>query len=303
MRCLVTGGTGFIGSHIVKKLVDSGHEVIITGHEGEDSLPFFKGKRIFPSFNGVDWNAIGKIDVLFHQAALNDTQFMDMAEMLRVNFQGTTKLLNEILFRGCRKIIYASSTAVYGNQPAPYLESNSVYPIIQPTPYVASKRAVELYANSLANQYPDLSIIGLRYCNVYGPGEFRKGKRATMIYQIAQQMRGGLVSLFKHGEQKRDYIYVKDVVEANMLAMAFNGSGVFNCGSGTATTFNDLVSILSKHLKADHLLTTIYIDNPYKNYQVHTQCDMTKAKEVLGFVPKHSIDQGIEDYFNEGSLK
>ncbi len=148
---------------------------------------------------------------------------------------------------------------------------------------------------------PDIRVVGLRYCNVYGPGEAHKGKRASMIFQLARQMREKDPRLFKFGEQKRDYIYVKDVVTANLKAAEAGESGVVNCGSGAATTFNALVEILNRNLGTER--RPEYIDNPYEAaYQNHTECDMAQAKRLIGFVPEYDIEKGIADYASTGKL-
>jgi ADP-L-glycero-D-manno-heptose 6-epimerase len=298
MRCLVTGGTGFIGSQLVRHLVENGHEVVITGHEAEQPLPFFAGKRIFPGLFGIDWKAVGRIDVLFHQAALNDTRCLDRGEMMRSNLDGSKALFDYAVRQGCRRIVYASSTAVYGRNAAPYRESN---PCDLNTPYAESKKAMEDAAQEIARRHPGVRIVGLRYCNVYGPGESHKGRRASMIYQCARQMQYGNPRLFKYGRQRRDYIYVKDVVRANMLAAEAEESGIVNCGCGSATSFNRVVEILNEVLGCAR--RPEYFDNPYAdNYQDHTECDMTLAEKRIGFVPRYRIEEGIRDYFRSGYL-
>ena len=298
MRCLVTGGTGFIGSNLTQQLIKEGHEVIITAHEAERTLPSFSGKRLFPGLTGIDWDVIKGIDVLFHQAALNNTRLLDRDEMLRVNLEGSKALFRYVVEHGCQRIVYASSTAVYGRNPAPYHESG---PFDLNTPYAESKKLLDDFAMQFAGEHPDVRIVGLRYCNVYGPGEEHKGQRASMIYQLAQQMKHGKPTLFKYGEQKRDHIYVKDVVRANLLAASAPASCIVNCGSGKTTTFNRIVELLNNvlgyHRHPD------YIDNPYAgNYQDHTECDMILAAQQLSFVPQYSIEAGIQDYFDSGAL-
>lgn len=299
MRILVTGGTGFIGSNIVRELLRLGHDVVITGHDAEQRLPEFKGKYLQPGFLGIDWDAIGKIDVILHQAAINDTELLDGREMVRANVDSSIALFEYAAKNGCKNIVYASSTAVYGGEPAPYREGvTALKPL---NPYGESKKMLEEKAAAFAKAHPDIAVVGLRYCNVYGPGELHKGKRASMIFQLARQMKEKNPRLFKSGEQKRDYIYVKDVVKANLCAMRAKESCVVNCGSGSATTFNKLVEILNKTLSTDR--APEYIENPIADrYQNYTECDMALAKEKIGFVPEFGIEKGIVDYAQSGML-
>lgn len=298
MRCLVTGGTGLVGSNLTLALQAQGHEVTITGHESEQVMPAFKGKCLYPGILGIDWEAIGKIDVLFHQAAINGTRVKDQREIMRANLDASKALFEYAIGKGCKKIVYASSAAVYGDKPAPHRESDPTDP---QTPYAWSKKRLDDYAMALAAEHPEVTIVGLRYCNIFGPGENHKGTRATMIYQFAQQMLKGNPKLFKHGEQKRDYIYVKDVVRANVLAAGAAESCVVNCGSGSATSFNQIVDRLNAILGLDR--RPEYIDNPFEGvYQNHTECDMRLAREKIGFVPDYSFEAGLLDYYRSGCL-
>jgi len=297
MRVLVTGGTGFIGSNLARELSGKGHQVLVTGLEN-NSLTHPQITNLGKSFHDLSWNKIGNLDILFHQAANNDTTSEDKEEMFKVNFEWPQKLFQKAVENGCRRIVYASSTAIYGNISAPYKEDGPVDPL---NVYAESKLAFDEFATGFAKKNPKVIVVGLRYCNIYGPGENKKGKRATMIYQLAQEMKKGDPYLFKYGEQKRDYLYVKDVVRANLLATEARKSCIVNCGYGEATTFNRLVEILNSVLALGR--TPQYIDNPYKKqYQNHTECDMSLAKKEIGFIPEFNILKGIEDYFKSGFL-
>ena len=270
----------------------------MTGNESEQQVPGFTGKLLYPGFLGLDWEAIGKVDVVFHQAAINDTTLLDEQEMLRANVQAARELFNRVVVGGCKKIVYASSTAIYGDVPAPYHEDGPANPL---NPYGKSKLLLDEFAMQFAKENPEVIVVGLRYCNVYGPRESHKGKRASMIYQLSQQMLKGSPKIFKLGEQKRDYIYVKDVVRANLLAAQARESCIVNCGSGTATTFNDLIMLLNEVLGTEK--KPDYIDNPYGDqYQDFTLCDMSLAKQKIGFSPQFEIKKGIRDYFDSGFL-
>lgn len=298
MRVLVTGGTGFIGSNLVLRLLEQGHDVLITGHDAEQKIPNFRGKYLQPGLLGIDWEAIGRLDILFHQAAINDTTSLDEKEMLRANTEAAKELFRRVADGGCRRIVYASSTAVYGDAPAPYRERGLTRPL---NPYARSKKELEDWASQFARERPEVTVVGLRYCNVYGPRENHKGPRASMIYQLAAQMRKGTPRLFKYGEQKRDYLYVEDAVEANLRAADAPQSFIVNCGSGEATTFNELLEILNQTLGVER--QPEYIDNPYQDrYQSHTECDMTLARRLLGFTPKFDVRSGIAAYSRSGFL-
>ncbi len=299
MRILVTGGTGFIGSNIALELLKQGHEIIITGTKtGEQKLLELEDSIIEGHLNDIDWKRAGIFDLLFHEAAINDTTFLDEKEMFRANVEPAKKLFPYTLSAGCKAIVFASSTAVYGDVTVPFRENGPVHPL---NPYAESKLALEEYAMDFARKNKGMNIVGLRYCNVFGPRENHKGKRATMIYQLAQQMRKGNPKLFKFGEQKRDYIYVKDVVRANLLAAKSKKTGIFNCGSGKPTSFNRLVEILNGVLGTNRVPE--YIGNPYTSaYQAHTECDMSFTKKKLGFVPEYDIEKGILDYYKSGFL-
>ena len=297
-KIFLTGGTGFIGAALANRLSQNGHDLIISGVQTENTP---KATIILePGLIGIDWTRLNNIDVLFHLSANNDTTCTDREEMLHANYHSAITLFNNCLNRGCKHFIFASSTAVYGNEMAPYVED--VTPIKPLNVYGESKAKLEEYALHWADQHK-VNMIGLRYCNVFGPGEAHKRKRASMIYQMAKQFADGhSPKLFKWGEQSRDFVFIDDVVDANLAAMSSNTiNDVFNVGSGTSARF---VPDLFYWLNEEHFKTKFtgpeFIDNPSPGtYQTWTQCDLTKISNTLGFKPKYSIKRGTMKYMEE----
>ena len=295
MKILVTGGGGFIGRNLTNRLIKDGHEVTITSTGSEPIVAGIK-KVIYLGFDGIAWDQVWGKDVLFHQMANNDTMCVDREEMFRANVYGPMTLFYQCLRGGCKKFIYASSTAVYGSGTVPYIEDFT--PIKPLNIYGESKAEFDEFAMNFAKEN-NVQVIGLRYCNVYGPGEEQKGKRMSMIGQMLRSMiDNNPPVLFYDGEQKRDWIYVDDVVEANILAMKKqqDGSSVYNLGSGNSWTFNNIVSAINDILGKK--ISPKYIDcNFQEKYQNHTECDISKIKGELGFNPKFSLKSGIKNYY------
>lgn len=298
MRVLVTGGSGFIGQHLTKRLIKDGHEVLITSTGAEPKVEGVH-KVLYMGLTGIDWKEINKLDVVFHQMANNDTRCSDEREMFLANVYGPSQLFDKAAAGGCKRFVYASSTAVYGESPAPYVEDKTeVRPL---NVYGHSKAKFDTFAMKFARDY-DVTVTGLRYCNVYGPGEEHKGKRMSMIGQIINSMLNNeTVKLFTDGEQKRDWIHVSDVVEANLLAMnreKGRAGEIYNIGSGKAETFNTIIEIIRIFRRSYPMNSAVeYIDCPFADeYQNFTECNIDKARRDLGFEPKYDLALGISNY-------
>jgi len=296
MKILITGGAGFIGGNLTRRLVREGHEVTVVSTGSESNLQGVK-KTIYMGLDGIAWDQVWDKEVVFHQMANNDTLCDDKEEMFRANVYGPMTLFHQCLAGGCKKFIYASSTAVYGNSAAPYVEDFT--PVSPTSVYGESKAKFDEFAMNFAKEH-NVQVIGLRYCNVYGPGEERKGRRMSMIGQLLNKMiQNKEPELFRYGEQKRDWIYVDDVVEANILAMENNNfkGEIYNLGTGRSYTFNHLITTINDILEKE--LPPKYIDCniDYKKYQNHTECDINKIKRELGFDPKFSLKSGIREYY------
>jgi ADP-L-glycero-D-manno-heptose 6-epimerase len=190
-------------------------------------------------------------------------------------------------------VVYASSAATYGVCSGIQHEDQPPAPA---NVYAFSKVQLDNLAREHATKNPSWRIVGLRYFNVYGPREVHKKAAASMIYQLYLQMKAGRrPRVFRSGEQRRDFVYVKDVVSLTIRAATAPHSGVFNCGSGVAVSFNEVIAELNRCLGTS--LEPEYMDNPYAHfYQPHTQADMSRAAAELDFRPGWTPATGIADY-------
>jgi ADP-L-glycero-D-manno-heptose 6-epimerase len=297
MRILVTGGAGFIGSNIAKGLAKSPdcEVVVLDDFSSGDfrNLVQFHGDVISGGCDGGE--PCRRCDVIFHQASITDTTVTDQLHMMRNNVEGFRHVLGWAARWGAR-VVWASSAAVYGNLPAPNKMSDAPAPL---NVYGYSKLAMEHLAHLWALEHSKLPIIGLRYFNVYGPGEAHKNKFASMIWQLSLQMKAGKrPRVFTPGEQKRDFVSIEDVVDANLLAMKIDHpplAAVFNVGCGKAHTFNQVIAGLNAALGTK--LETEYFENPYSFFQNHTEADISETARVLGYKPRYSnVADGIAAY-------
>ncbi len=300
MRVLVTGGAGFIGSNLVKELskrfpdweifvlddFSSGYFKNLIGFDGEVITGSLTDWELLESLE--DYN----FDVVFHQAANANTTETDQKKVMEVNYESFKYFLN--LAMNGTSIIYASSAAVYGNTPPPMKVHGNLSP---ENVYGFSKYAMDMLTLKFLKEYPNAKVVGLRYFNVYGPGETHKGKMASMVLQLTVQiLKGKKPRLFKWGEQKRDFVYVADCVEANIKAFESEKSGIVNVGTGRARSFNEVVDVIKKTLGVE--VDVEYFDNPYDFYQNYTEADLTETEKILGWKPNIQIEEGIPLYVN-----
>lgn len=280
----MTGGTGFVGKNLTQKLLEEGHDVSVTSFSGEN---FPEG--VCGIYSGDLTEINDRFDVVFHQAANNDTRDMDYVRMFRANVYDPIIMFNNLRKAGCVKFVYASSTAVYGNSPAPYTEDTPVDPL---NPYAESKLAFDQFAMDFAKK-TGTSVIGFRYCNVYGKGEEHKGSRMSMISQIYNKARKDeVVNLFKDGNQRRDWVHVSDVVKVNRLAMMSSKTGIYNIGGGASYTFKEVVQAIENALQQK--VEVRFIDCPFEDeYQSYTECDITKVGVELGYHPSVNLNEGV----------
>jgi ADP-L-glycero-D-manno-heptose 6-epimerase len=299
---VVTGGAGFIGSNLTlalqEKFPGARLAVIDDFRSGNfKNLAGYRGDFVAQNLATLDWQekfgdpAAAGFDAIFHLASITDTTNHDQFEQVHDNVESFRRLLNFARPTKTR-IIYASSASTYGAVTRASVESNEAAPA---NAYSFSKVIMDNLARRAAAESPDWIIIGLRYFNVYGPREAHKGVPASMVYHLAQQIKAGQrPRIFKHGEQKRDFVYVKDVVEGSIRALDAQISGIYNVGSGQARSFNELVDILNKCLGTN--FQPDYIDNPHAHYQNFTQADLTNARSALGYEPRFALEGGVRDY-------
>jgi ADP-L-glycero-D-manno-heptose 6-epimerase len=295
----VTGGAGFIGSNLTlalqEKFPDARLTVVDDFRSGDfKNLEGYRGDFVAQNLATLDWREQfnnERFDAIFHLASITDTTNHDQFEQVHDNVESFRRLL-EFARPTRTRIIYASSASTYGPASEASVESNGAAPA---NIYAFSKTVMDNIAMREAKDVTGWIIIGLRYFNVYGPREAHKGAPASMIYHLSKQMKAGQrPRVFKQGEQKRDFVYVKDVVEGSILALEATESGIYNLGCGQARSFNELVDVLNKCLGTK--LQPDYIDNPHAHYQTFTEADLKKVREGLGYQPQFPLETGVRDY-------
>ncbi|NVM36402.1 MAG: SDR family oxidoreductase [Candidatus Lokiarchaeota archaeon] len=303
-RILVTGVAGFIGSNLTDRLLNLGANVI-----GVDNL--FNGRlenleealnyKHFQFHKGDirDLNFLldifKDIDIIFHEAAFTSVpQSIKMPESCNdVNINGTLNLLNAARKRDVKKIIFASSSSIYGDTPTlPKIESMPRIPI---SPYGVTKLTCESYMQVFHQVY-GLNTISLRYFNVFGPRQQDSPYSGVIAIWLGQIIKNKNLIIFGDGNQSRDFTYIKDVVQANILAAENKISGeILNIAAGSPIKLLDLAKLMLKLTNKEDL--GINFDLPRPGDIIHSFADISKAKEVLKFQPKYTQELGLRDYF------
>jgi len=295
MRILVTGGAGFIGSHVVDAYVAAGHEVIVV-----DDLSTGRRENLNPRarFHQLDITDPAVVDlvrdarpaVLNHHAAQMDVRrsVTDPLFDARVNILGTVNLLEGARRANVRRVLFVSSGgAVYGEQEAfPAPESHPTNPV---SPYGVSKRAGELYAFFYQAEY-QLPFVALRYANVYGPRQDPHGEAGVVAIFSGRMLRAEPVTVNGDGKQTRDYVYVGDVARANLLALESTATGPFNIGTGVETDVNALARLL---LEATGGRSQVRHGPAKPGEQRRSVVDCRRAAEVLGWRPQVPLAEGL----------
>ncbi len=296
---LVTGGAGFIGSNLTlalqEKWPDARLTVIDDFRSGDfKNLLGYRGDFVAADLAMLDWReqfGEERFDAIFHLASITDTTLHEQFPQVHDNVESFRRLLR--FARPNRTpVIYASSAATYGAVTGMSRESDAAAPA---NVYAFSKVIMDNLARRAAADDPDWKIVGLRYFNVYGPREAHKGVPASMVLHLSRQMKAGKnPRIFKYGEQKRDFVYVKDIVQGTLRALEAKESGIYNLGSGRARSFNELIQVLNKSLGTN--FEPEYFDNPHVHYQNHTEADLRGVRKSLGYEPQFTLEAGVADY-------
>ena len=309
-KVLVTGGAGFIGSNLVHELVSRDLEVVVLDNlflgseknleEVKDEIKFIKGSV-------TDKEAVQKslegCDTVFHQAARSSSPMHkdNPAKAARVNIEGFINTCEAAKEEDVEKIVYASTSSMYGSIQPPHAEDMGELPT---NLYTASKMSRERYAQVYSYK-KDLQTTGLRYFSVYGPRERAKDKYANVVTQFLWKMKKGEKPvIWGDGEQSRDFTFVEDIVDANIRAaerkQELDGT-YMNIGTGKDVTFNQVVEHLNKLLGTS--IEPDYIENPRERYVETTKADYTRAKELIGYEPNYTFKKGLKDtveYYQKG---
>jgi len=312
---LITGGAGFIGSNLAfyfqNNHPDAKVVVLDSFRSGETlsngnlksfghfkNLIGFEGEIISGDINDkdllLDLEVNYDFDYIFHEAAISDTTAQEQDLMIKTNVNAYKDLLDLAVAHNAN-MIYASSAATYGNAESPQRVGreapNNVYGF--------SKLSMDHLSRDYMKKC-DISIVGLRYFNVYGEREYFKNSTASMVLQFGHQILAGKNPRLFEGSDKilRDFIYIEDIVQANIKAMQPKRSGIYNVGTAKARSFQDIVDILQKELGTS--LECEYIPNPFiGSYQFHTEADIATTKEALGYEPAYEMEEGIKAYVPE----
>jgi len=298
MKILVTGGAGFIGSHIANTLSREKNTAVVAVDDLSLGMPINLFQSVkFVKGSVMDYELTLELskgcDYIFHSAAKSSSPMFknDPREGVDVNVLGFMNLMESAKRNKVKKVIFASSSSMYSGLPIPFKESQTITP---KTFYEASFYCREILARSYYLEN-GLNSIGLRYFSVYGPNEKHKGNFANNISQFLWNMTNGdSPIIYGDGTQTRDFTFVDDVVQANILALQSEERefGIYNIGTGIETSFSRIVEIINQHLGTD--ISATYVDNPIKNYVRKTKADISLAKSELEYEPTwKSPEDGI----------
>ncbi len=303
---LVTGAAGFIGSNLVDALLADGARVVGLDNMFNGRMENLDAASASPRFTFVKGDvrdmdfllgAMKGIDVVYHEAAFTSVpQSIKMPQLCNdVNVGGMVNVLNAARVRDVKRVVFASSSAVYGDTPTlPKHEEMPLHPI---SPYGVSKLAAEAYCTAYHHVY-GLETVSLRYFNVFGSRQKDSPYSGVIAIFLAKILKGENPTIFGDGKQSRDFTYVKDVVRANLLAgtSAKAAGKAINVASGKPITMNELTRIMFKACGKEHL-EILYADKRAGDI-LHSFADIALAKQALDFTPEYDAVSGFEDLVN-----
>jgi len=301
MNSLVTGGAGFIGSHIAEYLIDHGHEVTVIDNLATGNMGNIQHLRDNPHFHfvqgsitdpGLLKDTFRNADGVFHQAAIPSVprSIKDPVATNDANVNGTLQVLVAAKECGVKKVVYASSSSVYGDTPTlPKVEGMIPNP---KSPYAVSKLAGEYYCRVFSEMY-GIRTVALRYFNVFGPRQDPGSQYAAVIPRfITRTLAGQPPIIYGDGTQTRDFTYVKDVVQANVKAMESNAQGVFNVAYNQRISLLSLVDIIAEETG----MNVNPVFEPPRPGDIHdSQADISAAQKAFGFAPDYTVRSGLKE--------
>ena len=305
---IVTGGAGFIGSNLVKRLNAEGERdiLVVDNLKNADKYRNLVGADFADYVSKDDFLDLledgaftGEVDAIFHQGACTDTLEYDGEYMMHTNYDYSKAVLHFAL-DGRIPLVYASSAAVYGHATSSEEIPENEWPL---NVYGYSKLQFDRYLRRLMPSV-ESTVVGLRYFNVYGNGEAHKGRMASMVYHFTQQVKEtgvaklfGEYSGFAPGESTRDFVYVKDLIDMNLFFMRRNGAkAIVNAGSGVCSTWNAMASAVIDTLGTGRIEYIPFPEGMKGKYQLGTQADLTQLRS-LGYEREFTpLREGVRDY-------
>ncbi len=302
MKILVTGGAGFIGSHIVDSLIEKGHDVVVLDDLSSGSVKNLPRKIRFIKLDVRSNNVCTlfleeQFDAVFHLAAQMDVRKSvdDPKFDASVNIIGGLNILECCVRHNVKKVIFASTGgAIYGEQD--YFPADEKHPLRPLSPYGVAKLSYEQYLFYYKEVY-GIDYVSLRFANIYGPRQNPHGEAGVVAIFTTKFLNGDQPVINGDGKQTRDYVYVGDIVDANLLALEYPETGIFNLGTGVEADVNTLYRTLRD-------LTGVECEEIHgpakKGEQQRSVLDYSHAKKVLGWAPKVDLEQGLKktvEYF------
>jgi UDP-glucose 4-epimerase len=300
MKYLVTGGAGFIGSHVARLLVDKGHMVCVVDNLLKGYRENLDGLRVDFVQGDVRDRALMRkvtagVDGVFHLAALisNVKSVSDPEEDCTVNALGTVTVLHAATENNVQRFVYSSSAAIFGELKANPIDED--HPLEPMSPYGVSKLAGERYCLAFAKLFP-MTIVALRYFNVYGTHQ-RYDEYGNVIPIFANRLfNGQSLTIYGNGEQTRDFVHVRDIAQANYLAATrATESAVYNVGTGHSITVNDLAHRVQR---ASGIRTDLRFAPRRKGEVTHCRAEIGKIQQALGYAPSVDMDTALVEYFD-----